>query len=209
MNDLFLNISNANREKLLKVLKADTILFPKNTSISSVVKDVNIIGIIDYGSIQIIKNEYGGNRIILEDLSDHEIFGSITFPILNQEYDLITKEETKVTIIDYDQVLKNNDVKNHYYNQFIKNLLKIVSNKITEKNERIEILTKRSIRDKLLEYFRIVSKKNGARVIYLPFSFTELSDYLAIDRSAMSRELKYLKEEGFIKIDNRRITLLY
>ena len=78
-----------------------------------------------------------------------------------------------------------------------------------EKNERIEILTKKTIRDKLLEYFNIYRKKHASKIIYLPFSFTDLADFLAVDRSAMTRELKNLKEEGFIETKGRRITLLY
>ena len=78
-----------------------------------------------------------------------------------------------------------------------------------ERNEHIEILSERSIRNKLLEYFNINSKKNGSRYIYLPFNFSDLANYLAIDRSAMSRELSYLKEEGFISIKGKKITLLY
>ena len=75
--------------------------------------------------------------------------------------------------------------------------------------ERIEILTKKTIRDKLLEYFNIYRKKHASKIIYLPFSFTDLADFLAVDRSAMTRELKNLKEEGFIETKGRRITLLY
>ena len=113
-----------------------------------------------------------------------------------------------MSLFDYYQILNKNS-KSKYYNQFIKNLLEIIVNSINEKNNRIEILTKKTIRNKLLEYFRIVSSKNNSKNIYLPFTFTDLADFLAIDRSAMSRELKYLKEEGFIEIKNKRITLLY
>ena len=102
-----------------------------------------------------------------------------------------------------------NETMHSYYNQFIKNLLKILTDKISERNKRIEILTKKSIRDKLLEYFKINSQRTGSKIVYLPFTFTELADYLAVDRSAMSREMKYLKEEGFIQVSNKKITLLY
>ena len=54
-----------------------------------------------------------------------------------------------------------------------------------------------------------MSNKNGSRYIYLPFSFGALADYLAVDRCAMSREIKYLKEEGIIEVKDKRITLLY
>ena len=88
-------------------------------------------------------------------------------------------------------------------------MLEIIISTINDKNNRIEILTKKTIRNKLLEYFKIISSKNKSKNIYLPFTFTDLADYLAIDRSAMTRELKNLKDEGFIEIKNKRITLLY
>lgn len=209
MNNLFENISKSNKEKLLKMLEATTLIFQKDINICSTINDKNIIGIIEDGYLQIIRNDYNGNRTIIEDLITGDIFGDLLFPITTQEYDIITKEETKITFIDYSIVVNTEEIKYSYYNQFIKNLLKLTVHKINEKNDRIKILTKKTIRDKLLEYFRITSKRNGSKIIYLPSTFTELADYLAVDRSAMSRELKYLKEEGFIEIVSKKITLLY
>ncbi|MCI8392534.1 MAG: winged helix-turn-helix domain-containing protein [Clostridia bacterium] len=53
-----------------------------------------------------------------------------------------------------------------------------------------------------------MSKKYG-KSFTLPFSITELANYLSVDRSSMSRELSYLKSEKFIKQDRNKITLLY
>lgn len=208
MRQPFDNINKQEKQNLLKDLEANSITFKKNELVLKKVKNNNFIGIIIYGLIQIIKTDYNGNRIIIEELEGNEIFGSKISSLNNAEYSIITKEDTKIIIFDYYQILNKNS-KSKYYNQFIKNLLEIIVNSINEKNNRIEILTKKTIRNKLLEYFRIVSSKNNSKNIYLPFTFTDLADFLAIDRSAMSRELKYLKEEGFIEIKNKRITLLY
>ena len=204
----FQNISPKNREKLLYTLESSRLTFPKNELILSNINQGNIIGIVIKGMMQIIKTDYNGTRTIIEELEENDIFGTIISPLSN-EYDILTKEESTVYIIDYDEIKKLDLDNKSYYNQFIKNLLEIIILKIEERNNRIEILTKKTIRNKLLEYFNIESKKNGLRVINLPFNFTDLADYLAIDRSAMSRELKYLKEEGFIEIKNHKITLLY
>ena len=75
-------------------------------------------------------------------------------------------------------------------------------------NFRIELLSKRSIRDKLICYFSMQSEINFSKTFTLPFSLTDLADYLSVDRSAMMRELSYLKEEGFIKKHDNKITLL-
>lgn len=209
MTYLFDNINSKNKEKLLLMLEANTLHFKKDSTILSVIKNDNIVGIITSGYFQIIRTDHNGIRTIIEELEEQDVFGSFISSLKNKEYEIIAKEDTEIIIIDYDNIINCNLTNKSFYNQFIKNLLQITSKKIQEKNERIEILTKKTIRNKLLEYFKIISKKHNSKYIYLPFNFTDLADYLAIDRSAMSRELKYLKEEGFIEIKGKRIKLLY
>lgn len=209
MKNLFKNISPKNKEKLLKKLEANTLHFKENTVIFKTIKKEDIFGIILEGCIQIIKIDYNGNKTIVDELEKDDIFGTQISSLNNDEYDIVTKENTKIIIIEYNRIININENNKDYYNIFLKNLLEIIINKIIEKNERIEILTRKTIRNKLLEYFRILSKKNGTKKLYLPFSFTDLADYLAVDRCAMTRELKNLKDEGFIEIKQKRITLLY
>ena len=209
MTNLFHNISGKNKEKLLYTLEAHTFTFKKNTRIISTLKDDNIIGYVVDGYMQIIRTDYNGNTTIIEELEEESVFGTMLSSLNNSEYDILTKEDTKIIILDYNRIINEEINHPNYYNQFIKNLLEIATNKINEKNERIEILTKKTIRDKLLEYFKIMSEKNGSRIIYLSLNYTELAEYLAVDRCAMSRELKNLKEEGFIKTEQKKITLLY
>lgn len=208
MNRLFNKISSNQQSKLLKLLETNILYYKKDTTMLSTVQG-NIIGIVLKGHAEIIRTDYNGNRTLIEDLVQESIFGSFISSLSSDEYEIITKEDTKILLIDYDNILESDNSNYSYYNQFIKNLLEITTNIIDEKNDRISILTKKTIRDKLLEYFNIYSKKYGNRVIYLPFSFTDLADYLAVDRSAMQRELKYLKEDGLIETKGRRITLMY
>lgn len=206
MNNLFNNITNVNKEKILKSLEGNTLHFKKNNTILSNIKQDNIIGIILEGYIQIVKTDYNGNRTIIEDLYDNDIFSSKMSNISNSEYSVTTKEDTKLIIIYFNEIL-NNDLNTSYYNQFLKNLLYIMSDKMTNINNRIEILSNKTIRNKLLAYFKLMSKKNKSRIIYLPYTFIDLADYLGVDRSAMYRELKNLKEEGLITITNKKIIL--
>ena len=85
----------------------------------------------------------------------------------------------------------------------------MILNKIMDLNTRVEILAKRSIREKLCGYFNILSTRHLNQTFSLPFSLTDLADYLSVDRSAMMRELKCLKDEGFINKTGNKITLLY
>lgn len=208
MTNLFTNISEKQQEKILKILEAETLNFKPNCKILSSVKLDNMIGVVLSGYMQITRTDYNGNRTIIEELEESNVFGK-TISSITDECEIITKEDTKIVIIDFNNII--NDVENNlsYYKQFIKNLLEIYSDKINTKNERIEILTKKTIRDKLLEYFKIVSKKNGSKKIYLTMTYIELADYLSVDRSAMARVLKNLSDEGFIKKEDKKITLLY
>ena len=206
MIKLFNGISESSQEKILKSLEANTFTFKKNNTILSNTKNDNIIGIIISGYIQIVKTDYNGNRTIIEDLYENDIFGSDMSSINNNEYNIITKEDSKIIIIFFNEII-NTDLNTPYYNIFIKNLLSIMSEKMKTINERIEILANKTIRNKLLAYFKIMSNKNKSKVIYLPYTYADLADYLGIDRSAMYRELKSLKDDGLITTKNRRITI--
>ena len=206
--DLFFNIKDSNKLKLLRFFEADIICVKKNTTVSSMIKNKKIIASVIFGKLQVIKQDYNGNRTLIDELIENDVFGSIMQTIYGDEYDIVAKEDSKVFIIDFNNAINVNN-NTEYYNQFLKNLLQIMSKKILDNNERIEILTNKSIRNKLLAYFKMMYRKNNSKVIYLPFSLTDLADYLCVDRSAMSRELKNLKDEGFIEIKNKKIKLLY
>ncbi|MGM9881939.1 MAG: Crp/Fnr family transcriptional regulator [Bacilli bacterium] len=208
MDELFNSISELDKAKILSDLEVQTLFFKKNKIILSNIREENIIGVVIDGYLQIVKNNYNGTKTIIEDLKRNSIFTTKASFISNNEYNVITKEDSKIMLIDFENVL--NYVKNtNYFTIFLKNLLKIMSDKNEESNERVQILSNSSIRNKLLSYFKIMSKRNKSKIIYLPFNFTDLADYLAINRSAMTRELKLLREEGFIEINNKKIKLLY
>ena len=209
MDELFFNIDTLEKHRLLKILESHTMILKKNNLMLSSVKHENIICILITGHLQIVRTDYYGNRTIIEDLKENSIFGSMISSISNTEYDVLAKEDAQIVIIDFNEIINYNEVNTKYFNQFLKNLLKIISQKIQENNERIEILTNKTIRDKLLAYFRNNTKNSNNRIVYLPFTLTDLADYLAVNRSAMSRELKNLKDEGFIEIKNKKIKLLF
>lgn len=209
MTDLFENISEKNIIKLKKILNANTIKFGKNVNILSNINRDDFIAIIDSGDVQLIYNDYNGNKTIIQELSSGEVFGSLTSTINSEEVSCMTKNETQITIIEYDDITNDEIIKTDFYIIFIKNLIKILTDQLTIRNNRIELLTKRTTRDKLLSYFKMEAQKKGNKKFHLPMSFTELSNYLSVDRSAMSREIGYLKEEGFIETNGRKITILY
>ena len=209
MTNLFDNINDKNIEKLKHILKSNTITYPKGVNILSNLNKEDYIAIIDLGSVQLELTDYDGNKNIIEDISEGEIIGTLTYSLKQEEISCITKEKTQITFIDYNQITNDEIIKTDSYIIFIKNLIKVLSEQVNIRNQRIELLTKKTTRDKLLDYFKIISKEKGTKTFTLPITYTKLSAYLSVDRSAMMREISYLKEDGFLRTDGRKITLLY
>ena len=209
MNSVFEGLSKLQIDKLYDLLDVHIYKFNKNDAIYPTIKGGNIIGIISNGLAQISYIEYNGNEIILENLIKDSVFGTNISLINIDNCEITAKEDTQVLLFDYNKLINQKNIKYTYYNIFLNNLFDIINTKFKETNERVRILEKKQIRDKLLEYFEIEYKKTLSKNIFLPFTLKDLADYIAVNRSAMFRELKHLKEERFIEIDGRRITLLY
>lgn len=207
MTKLFENISEKNILKLKRILKSSTSIYRKNVNVLSNVNMKDFIALIDSGSVKLLYNDYDGNSTILEELNEGEFFGSITYNVNSDEITCITNEETQITYIEYNEITNDEIIKTDFYIIFIKNLIKILNEQLHSKNNRIELLTKKSTRDKLIEYFKQEAKKRGTRKYKLSTTYTSLANYLSVDRSAMTREIKYLKNEGFIEINNKTITI--
>lgn len=209
MNSPFADLSALQLTKLFDLLEVHTYTFYKNEEILPTIKNGNIIGIIMQGFAQIVFIEYNGNEIIMENLYKESVFGTNISATNNENCQIIAKETTKVLVIDYNKLINPKNVKHLYYNVFLTNLFDIINIKFRERNERIRILEKKQIRDKLLEFFEIKFKKTHSRVITLPFSLKDFADYIAVNRSAMFREIKSLKDDKIIDLKGRKITLLY
>ena len=81
MTNLFENINDKNIEKLKRILKANTIKYPKNVNILSNVKRDDFIALVDTGTVQLERSDYDGNTTIIDTISQGEIFGSLTSSI--------------------------------------------------------------------------------------------------------------------------------
>lgn len=196
-------------DKLLVLLGVHRYKYSKGEEIIPTIKNDNIIGIILDGFAQIINIEYNGNELVQENLGKDSVFGTTISATNSESCQIIAKEDTEVLIIDYSRLMRPENLAHNYFNIFLSNLYDIMSNKFRETNERVKVLEKKQIREKLLKFFEIEHKKNHSKNIYLNFAFKDLADYLAIDRSAMFRELKHLKDDKLIEIDGRKIKILY
>ena len=101
----------------------------------------------------------------------------------------MVEAKTKCTVLFYiyDQLKEPCTKKCEFHSTLSEHLPELILNKITELNTRIELLTQRTTRDKLLMYFSLISTRKLSKTFELPLSLTDLADYLSVDRSAMMR----------------------
>ena len=195
--------------KLFVLLGVHRYKYAKGEEIIKKKKNDNIIGIILDGFAQIMNIEYNGNELVQENLGKDSVFGTTISATNSESCQIIAKEDTEVLIIDYSRLMRPENLAHNYFNIFLSNLYDIMSNKFRETNERVKVLEKKQIREKLLKFFEIEHKKSHSKNIYLNFALKDLADYLAVDRSAMFRELKHLKDDKLIEVDGRKIKILY
>jgi len=118
------------------------------------------------------------------------------------------RRDCRVLYLDYDQITKRCENACLHHSILVQNLFRLLSTKTLRLSERVEVLSRRSIREKLLCYFEQLARREKSDTITLPFSLSALAEYISADRSAMMRELKKLKEEGVVQTENRRVTIL-
>lgn len=161
------------------------------------------------GTANLTKYDYSGNKFVTERFSKNSVFGDIFYRNnINSEFFVEAKEKCEVLLFPYDYISEKCNISCPFHKKLVDFLPNLMITKILSLTARVEILSMKSTRDKLLEYFDQVSKKYG-RSFTLPFSITELASFLSVDRSSMSRELSNLKKDKIIKQDRNKITLLY
>lgn len=208
MVKIFDNIALKDEKKIIRNLRIHDVFYKAKEQIFDHLNDDDDIAILKSGSLEVVKNNYNGSINIIETFHEGDIISLLNIYLKDNSVSLIASEDSTIQLLSY-TTIANIDPNDKLYAQFFKNLFLLLNVSIKNKNERINILTKKSIRDKLLNYFNDLSVKSNSRNIYLPISLSFLANFLCVDRSAMSRELGYLKDEGFISIKGRKITLLY
>ena len=168
------------------------------------------VGVVERGEASLIRIDEEGVATVMEELGPGSVFGrNLAFAgPAGDSLEVICRTACDVLFIDYPHILRRCENACTYHSTLVQNMLRLMADKAQALSERIDVLSRRSIREKLLCYFRQLASRGGGESFTLPFSLSVLADYIATDRSAMMRELKRLREEGLIRSEGRRFTLL-
>ena len=207
-NNLFEGITLSDFEKTIPCLSPIQKKFNKNEIILHAGDRVNNIYIMLSGSVKIVKYDIDGKENILTELSVSEIFGEVfaCANIVNSFVTAVSLTESEVLFLDYKKIITSCSSACLSHSKLIANMLKLLANKNMMLHQKIELVSKRTTRERLLLYFdmhRAIEKK-----ITIPHSRENLAAYLCVDRSAMSNEISKMQKEGIIKYNKNQFEIL-
>ena len=166
------------------------------------------IGLILYGRAVLYCCDEDGNEYTIDELKKDAVFGEpFLLPTDAQHYYVKAEEETRVMFINYEHVIKRCENACWHHSQLVSNLFQMTALQSRQQMERIYVLSRSTTRKKILAYLNHLSAEKNSRKVHLPMSYTALAQYLCVDRSAMTRELKSLEDEGVLKKEGREILL--
>lgn len=206
---MFQGIGKESVLAMLKCMGAKVLSYNQGETIFAEGDLAEDIGIVLSGSAQIVKIDYFGNRSIMANVVEGEIFGESfacsgvdTLPV-----NVIATKNCQIMIINALRIISTCSNACEFHRQIIFNLLKVVATKNLVFNQKIEVTSKRSTREKLMTYLLIQAKNAGSNEFTIPFDRQELADYLEVDRSGLSAEISKLRKEGVLECEKGRFVL--
>ncbi len=185
--------------------------YEKGEILNPVGEQLPFFGLVLSGYVQVQTDDIEGNPMIMATVSPGETFGE-SLHYLRRETNVYIVAMTDVVILTmrveemYPSSVQSG--RSERDAALIHRFLLLLTNRTLEMNNRIQVLSKLSIREKLFTLFSMYQKPNGVRTIRLPFDRNGLAVYLGVNRSALSRELSRMQQEGLIIFDKNEFTIL-
>lgn len=209
-SQLFAGVGEANIEAMLDCLSANLRDYKKGEYVLREGERVDNVMLLASGSLNIQKDDFWGNRSIVNHISAGEMFGEAYIapesgPILN---DVIALEDSDVMFFDFRKILTVCSSACKFHTIVIQNLFFAISEKNRQLVQKLGHMSKRTTRDKLISYLSEQAKRSGSSTFSIPFNRQQLADFLCVDRSAMSNELCKMRDDGLLTFDRNTFSLI-
>ena len=170
---------------------------------------INNIYLVLEGAVNIEKDSYWGRRIIVTQLgvNDNIALAFVASRNTESSIDAVSVGRTKLLLLSYEKCTSMCQNACTKHKNLINNLFEILSKENIELLQKIENISQKTIREKLLTYFSNEAKRYRSNIFEIPFNRQDLADYLNIDRSAMSFELSKMQKEGLISFEKNKFSL--
>jgi CRP-like cAMP-binding protein len=207
---LFDGIAPAELEALLGCLCAREGRYAKGEFVFLAGDIPDRVGIVLSGAVHVVQEDYWGNRNILAQAEEGELFAesfACAEPV-SMGVSVLAVEKAEVLLLDYRRIFTTCSSACVFHARLIRNMLRILARKNIGMLEKMQHLTRRTTRDKVLSYLSTQAKRHNAGEFAIPFSRQELADYLAVERSALSAELSRMRDDGLIRYKKNIFELL-
>ena len=170
---------------------------------------VPYIGIVLFGNVHLLKEDIWGNSSLLSYVGPGELFGENFAVSVEQESSVtfIAVEKTRVLFLAASKIIHTCENSCSFHARIAENMFHLLGQKSISYMNKLEIMSKESIRGKLMAYISTLAQQQKSKYIKAPLSRTQLADYLSINRSSMTRELSKMRDEGIIDFDRNTFVI--
>ena len=192
---LFSGISREDLSGMLQCLGARSVSYEKGRTVFLEGDPALWVGVVLTGEVQILREDLDGNRSILAAAGPGQLFGEVfaCAQLDRLPVTVIASADSRILQLACRRIIETCSQSCIFHSQLIHNLLKIVARKNLMLNQKIDFISRRTTREKLMAYLTAQAKAADSRIFSIPYNRQELADYLGVERSAMSAELGKLK----------------
>lgn len=200
-SSLFDGIQQADYEAMMKCLLTKQRSYQKGEFIFHSGDHVEHIGMVIKGKVHIMKEDFWGNRMILGEALPGELFGEVYVcaQAKQLEVSVVAKMDTEVLFLDVQRILTTCPTACKFHVKMIQNLLFSIAERTLAMTRKIEHMSKKSLRGKILSYLSSEAMRTGEKEFCIPYNRQQLAEYLSVDRSALSAELSKMQKEGILE----------
>lgn len=197
---LFRHIEEKEIRPLLGCLGAQVKSFSADDYVFLAGDEINAVGIVLSGIVEIMKENLAGNKHIVAFLGPSDMFAEGIVCTMKRISPVTAriKEEAKVLFIPYERIIKSCGNSCNFHISMIQNMMVVLGEKNVNLNRKLELLTLKGMREKIASYLINESVERGSAMFQIMLNRTELADYLNVSRTSMCRELARMKDEGLI-----------
>ncbi|MFA5341481.1 MAG: Crp/Fnr family transcriptional regulator [Clostridia bacterium] len=208
---LFTNISSDCLGSMLQCLGAKTVSYRKNEIILMIDDSIESLGIVLDGSVLISSEDFMGIRSIITVIEKYDIFAEayVCANITKSPVTITALDNCRIMWLKFPRIIQTCNKACQFHSRLIENMMNLLAIKNYQMHQKLEILSKRTLREKILTYLHLNSVKMKSKTFNIPLSRNELADFLNADRAALSRELGKMKEEGIIDFSLNSFKILH
>ncbi|MBR4291768.1 MAG: Crp/Fnr family transcriptional regulator [Oscillospiraceae bacterium] len=200
---LFAGIDPQDRQAMLGCTGYHTGTFRKGDIVAFENENIKHVGIVLSGTVDMVKEDIWGSKTMLVRSRKGDVFGE-TFACGSDNLSVVTfmvSEDAKILFMPFDRVMHNCTMACQFHLKLIENMVRVIADKNRDLMRKVEVVSKRTIREKLLSYLSLQAQLQHSRYFEIPLGRVELAEYLCVDRSALTRELAKMKEDGLLDYD--------